>query len=92
MPRIWAAPPVRRFVEHIQRNGLKNSIEAESGKQVAERTSVEVEEPSPSPRLAVPPAERPLPDSGSQALDLDPEVVKELEGYKSELQSRSRRP
>jgi len=92
VPRIWAVPPVRRFVEHIQRNGLKNSIEAEAGKQVAERTSAEAEEPNPAPRLALPPAEQPLPDSTSHALELDPEIVKELEGYKSELQSRRHRP
>ena len=92
VPRIWAAPPVRRFVEHIQRNGLKNSLEAEAGKQVAERNSVEIEDSSPAPRLAVPPAEQPLPESVSQALELEPEFVKELEGYKSELQSRSHRP
>ena len=33
VPRIWAAPPVRRFVEHIQRNGLSHSIEANPGKR-----------------------------------------------------------
>jgi uncharacterized membrane protein required for colicin V production len=92
VPRIWAAPPVRRFVEHIQRNGLKNLIEAEAGKQVAERTSTEAEEPNPAPRLAVPPAEQPPTDTVSQGLQLDPEIVKELERYKSELESRNRRP
>src|SRR3954469_12020096 len=30
VPKIWAAPPVRRFVEHIQRNGLKGSPKAEA--------------------------------------------------------------
>jgi uncharacterized membrane protein required for colicin V production len=41
VPRIWAAPPVRRFVEHIQRNGLRETPPAEAevreNKQLAER-------------------------------------------------------
>ena len=45
VPKIWAAPPVRRFVEHIQRNGLKGSPKAEAEgiepNQVAERASVD---------------------------------------------------
>jgi uncharacterized membrane protein required for colicin V production len=90
VPRIWAAPPVRRFVEHIQRNGLKNSSEAEAGKQVAERTSPKAEETNHAPRLAFPPVEAPLPDTASDLLLLDPEIVKELERYKSEVESRKR--
>jgi len=90
--RIWAAGPVRRFVEHIQHNGYNPSTEAGAEKQVAERTPAEAEDPSTAPRLAMPPAEQPLPDDASPMLGLDPEIVKELEGIKSELQSQSRRP
>jgi len=91
-PRIWAAPPVRSFVEHIQRNGLKGQIETEAEQQVARQTSVDAEAPARLPRLDLTPAEAPLPDAAPQALDLDPDLVHEIEGYKSDLHARGRRP
>ena len=91
-PRIWAAPLVRGFVEHIQRNGLKGQIEAEAEKQVARQSSVDAEAPAGLPRLDLTPAEAPLPDAAPQALDLDPDLVNKIEGYKSDLHARGRRP
>jgi len=91
-PRIWASPLVRNFVEHIQRNGLKGQIEPEAEKQVAKRTSIEVEAAERPPRLDIPPPEEPLPDAATGAVDLDPDVVKDIEGYKSDLHARGRRP
>jgi uncharacterized membrane protein required for colicin V production len=90
-PRIWAAPPVRSFVEHIQRNGLKGPIEAEAEKQVARQMPVDAEAPGWLPRLDLPTAEAPLPDAAPKASDLDPDLVNEIEGYKSDLQARGRR-
>jgi uncharacterized membrane protein required for colicin V production len=90
--RIWAAPPVRSFVEHIHRNGLKGQIETEAEKQAARQTSVDAEAPGRLPRLDLTPAEAPLPDAAPQALDLDPDLVNEIEGYKSDLHARGRRP
>jgi uncharacterized membrane protein required for colicin V production len=45
VPKIWATPVIRRFVEHIQRNGLKGSAETEGGEvnQVAEPVADEFE-------------------------------------------------
>ncbi len=91
-PRIWAAPPVRGFVEHIQRNGLKGQIEAEAEKHVARQTSVDAEAAARLPRLDLAPAEASLPDASPRALDLDPDLVNEIEGYKSDLHARGRRP
>jgi uncharacterized membrane protein required for colicin V production len=91
-PRIWAAPPVRCFVEHIQRNGLNGPIEAEAQKQVARQTSVDAEARGQLPRLDLTPAEAPLPDAAPRALDLEPDLVNEIEGYKSDLDARGRRP
>jgi uncharacterized membrane protein required for colicin V production len=90
--RIWAAPPVRSFVEHIHRDGLKGQIETEAEKQVARQTSVNAEAPAGLPRLDLTPAEALLPDAAPQALDLDPDLVNEIEGYKSDLHARGRRP
>ena len=59
VPRIWATPPVRRFVEHIQRNGLGQSAEDEPAKEVAGRTSVDSDPSSLPPRLDLPLAEAP---------------------------------
>lgn len=59
VPRIWAAPPVRHFVEHIQRNGMGRTIEAEPAKQVAERTAMDAGSSNLPPRLDLPVAEVP---------------------------------
>ncbi|MBV8129005.1 MAG: CvpA family protein [Planctomycetaceae bacterium] len=91
-PRIWAAPPVRSFVEHIQRNGLKGQLETEAEKQVARQNPVDAEAAARLPRLDLTPAEALLPDAAPQALDLDPDLVNEIEGYKSDLHARGRRP
>lgn len=81
VPRIWAAPPVRRFVEHIQRNGLRGSHHSEPGAaepdQVAERP--EAEASARPPRLD-------LPVGGLDPIPLDSDVARELEELKSGLQ------
>jgi Colicin V production protein len=59
VPRIWAAPPVRHFVEHIQRNGMGQKAEAEPVKEVAERTSMDAQASGVAPRLDLPVAEAP---------------------------------
>ena len=59
VPRIWAAPPVRHFVEHIQRNGMGQKTETEPAKEVAERTPVDAQASGVSPRLDLPAAEGP---------------------------------
>lgn len=53
--RIWAAPPVRSFVQHIQRNGLKGSTEADSGSQVATQNMSGAEVATRIPRLDLTP-------------------------------------
>ena len=59
VPRIWAAPPVRHFVEHIQRNGMGQKTEAEPVKEVAERTSMDAQASGVPPRRDLPVAEAP---------------------------------
>jgi hypothetical protein len=83
VPRIWAAPPVRRFVEHIQRNGFSRSNEAEPAKEVAERITLDAEAASAPPSLDLPTPEAPASDT-AEALGLDPQIVKELEGLRKE--------
>lgn len=59
VPRVWAAPPVRHFVEHIQRNGLGHTIDAEPAKAVADRTAGDSTASNSLPRLDLPVAEAP---------------------------------
>lgn len=85
-PKIWESPPVRRFVEHIQHNGLGAPTDPrpadpaqvdEPEDQVA--TAPAPETPRPTPRLEVP--------------DFDPEVLADLQRFKAERDARrSRRP
>lgn len=90
--RIWAAPPVRSFVEHIQRNGLKGQIETEAEKQLARQNSVDEEAVTRLPRLDLPSAEAPLPDAVPPSPDFDRDLVNEIERIKSELEARGPRP
>ncbi len=80
-PKIWEAPPVRRFVEHIQRHGLGKPAEAaatgSNEGQVAEARSLESSRPIP--RLE-------LPEAG--ASDFDPDVLADLERFKAERDAR----
>ncbi|MDG3006380.1 CvpA family protein [Paludisphaera mucosa] len=92
-PKIWDSPPVRRFVEHIQRNGLGKLpaepvlTDAPAG-QVAEAILPEPERITP--RLEIP--GDPAPQASSN-LDIDPEVLVDLERFKAERDARrSRRP
>jgi hypothetical protein len=88
VPRLWATPPIRRFVEHIQNNGLAPALESEVEKQVAERTSMEAEARDSPPPLELTPEAGVVPEIAPQALDLDPDLDRELKGYKSDLQNR----
>lgn len=86
-PKIWESTPVRRFVEHIQRNGLVKPAESPAAGtpegQVAEAR--DLESPRPIPRLE-------LPDP-SVASDFDPDVLADLERFKAERNARrDRRP
>ncbi len=84
-PRIWESPPVRRFVEHIQRNGLGQPAEPTTSPddQVAElRSEIGRRE---SPRLELPPTERAAVPSD---LDFEQDVVEELERIKADRDAR----
>jgi len=86
VPRIWESPPVRRFVEHLQRNGLaptpEKSLEADAD-EVAELPHVEGSRRPP--RLDIEPLDRAGPAS---ELDLDRDLVEDLERIKAELDAR----
>jgi uncharacterized membrane protein required for colicin V production len=87
IPRIWSTPPVRAFVEHIQRNGLLDRTELPGAKKVAERTSADTAADVP-PRLDLTPAERPEPAvSPSDKLDTQGELTKELEEINAQLEA-----
>ncbi len=92
VPRIWAAPPVRRFVEHIERNGLRGPVEAVESKQVAERTSKESEQTGWLPHLDLPQAEQPIPDPPRQESGLGADFDREIEDIKAELREGPHRP
>jgi uncharacterized membrane protein required for colicin V production len=91
IPRIWSIAPVRQFVEHIQRNGLRDRMEGEAEKKVVERdpTSEEAEGIQRPPRLDLTPAEDPSPEGPPAGeLDLGNEIAREIEGIKAELEAR----
>ena len=84
-PRIWESPPVRRFVEHIQRNGLGRPIEPTDSPdgQVAELRSEGGSRELP--RLELSPTDK---AEAFSDLDLDPEIAKELERMKADRDAR----
>lgn len=92
-PRIWESPPVRRFVEHIRRNGLGHPATAEptdapEDEPTELRAASDFRKPPPLEWAA---GDDPDPDESLDPhpeLDLDPEFVEELEGYRAD---RSRR-
>ncbi|WP_165224595.1 CvpA family protein [Aquisphaera insulae] len=88
VPKIWASQPVRHFVQHIQRNGLKSGAEAEAARQVAEKAMGGMEG-TVRPRMELPSAEQMPSEQAPGALGLDPEVVRDIERYKQELENRS---
>jgi len=85
-PRIWESPPVRRFVEHIRRNGL--------GHPPTEPPSPDDDEPTElraaSDFRKPPPLEwaAGAAPAASTELDLDPKFVEELERYKADRDRR----
>lgn len=92
-PKIWEAPPVRRFVDHIRRNGLGKPpepapTETPDGQVAAVRT--------PSPLRVVPRLEIPEPkESVAEPVSSDfaPEVLADLERFKADREARrARRP
>ncbi|QEH38238.1 Colicin V production protein [Aquisphaera giovannonii] len=93
VPKIWALPPVRHFVQHIQRNGRRSMPEAEAEaeaevtKQMAGKASDDLLGPA-APRMELPRAEEDEPGAPPSVLGLDPEVVEEIERYKRELDAR----
>jgi uncharacterized membrane protein required for colicin V production len=81
VPKIWESPPVRRFVEQIQRNGLTpKPLATPEADEVAELSAEAVTRRPPRLDLG------PVP---TDELDLDPAIVKELEGYRAERDARS---
>jgi hypothetical protein len=88
IPRIWSTPAVRQFVEHIQRNGLRDRTEGDVEKKVVERDTTDAEDSQRPPRLDMIPAEEPLSEA-SPADELDPggEIAREIEGIKAELEA-----
>jgi uncharacterized membrane protein required for colicin V production len=89
VPRLWATSPVRNFVQQIQRNGMNHPAEADSEKQLAERDEADSGTSYRPPRLDLPPAEAPLPETQGD-LQLDAETERALEEIQQEL--RSARP
>lgn len=92
VPKIWESPPVRRFVEHIQRNGLSAPAEAvpaveESDGQVAAARLPEAVRPTP--RLELPEPSRDVEPTPSE---FDPEVLADLQRFKAERDARRLRP
>lgn len=85
-PRIWASMPVRRFVEHIRRNGLGKPTEIPepppADDQVAEARDHASRRPTPRLELTDPPA----------AADFAPDVVADLERFKAQRDARRGRP
>ncbi len=75
IPRLLATVPVRNFVEHITRNGLKGRMQPEVGaeKNVAERDLIDGDPAAGPPRLFVEPLDKLLPESalGDPAKDTD---------------------
>lgn len=92
-PRIWEAPAVRRFVEHIRRNGLGEApaevvpVELNDG-EVAEARAAQ--SPRPSPRLELPQVDSAEVKPPSSP-DFDPEVLADLERFKAERDARRSR-
>jgi uncharacterized membrane protein required for colicin V production len=83
VPRIWAAPPIRRFVEHIQRNGLKGAPPGEA--EVAENNQL-AERPAETSAPRLPRLD--LPSDTPDLTGLDSELTRVLE----DLGSGSRAP
>jgi hypothetical protein len=84
VPKIWQSPPVRRFVEHIQRNGLGPVPDAPSAPAAADEVAELPAEGGARrpPRLDLPPA------ASDPELSLDPEVAEDLERLKAERDAR----
>lgn len=94
-PKIWEAPPVRKFVEHIRRNGLGEAPaevvpgEPADGEIAAARAA---ESPRLTPRLEISDSEPSYVKSPASP-DFAPEVLADLERFKAERDARrSRRP
>lgn len=92
VPRLWAQPVVRRFVAHIQRNGLKTPlVETDFEKQVAER------EPGSEADRSAATLEVPIPESAGPSAtaredDLGADLGREIEQLRNELRARGLRP
>lgn len=87
-PRIWESPPVRRFVEHIKRNGLGQPATDPTGDPETDGEPTELR--AAGDFRNPPPLEWPSSEKSNAADDLalDPEFVRELEGYKADRDRR----
>jgi uncharacterized membrane protein required for colicin V production len=86
VPKIWEAPPVRRFVEHIQRNGLGPVPERPPQADADEVAGFpHVESPRRPPRLDIEPLDRPECHS---ELELERDLVEDLERIQAEIDAR----
>jgi len=92
-PKIWEAPPVRRFVEHIRRNGLGEAPAEVAPPESADGEVAEAraaESPRPTPRLELPESE-PTEVKRPSSPDFDPEILADLERFKAERDARRSR-
>lgn len=82
-PKIWESVPVRRFVDHIRRNGLSEPTDGPADEQAAGGQVAEArdhESSRPIPRLEIP--------EPADEADFDPEVLVDLERFKAERDAR----
>lgn len=82
VPRIWAAPPVQHFVQHVQRMGLnRSSDDAEQPTTAATEAAPPVRTASRAPQLQLS-----VPDQASlDPTHLDAEVLEAIETIRQEL-------
>jgi hypothetical protein len=84
VPKIWASPPVRHFVDHVRRQGVASP---EASSTSAEPKPLQATSSRP-PRLVIPSA----PAWGLDTTGLDPELSRAVEAIKDELSRRAHAP
>jgi uncharacterized membrane protein required for colicin V production len=86
VPKIWESQPVRRFVEHIQRNGLNQVPDQAPESEPDEVAGLRPDDGSRRPpRLDLPPV---VEAGADPQLDLGRELTEDLERFKAERDAR----